>query len=130
MEVSWWYPCKQLISYTFKGHGGKFCKSPKSANYQIAPAIVTESCWASLTCILDIIIHLQYKTLYVLGVDLDTSEHFYSAVPWYVQRYSMPGFEKAVKEFNKEDNRGATTHAVAARGLQFFLEGIPVYYAS
>ena len=93
-------------------------KSPFSSNY------VHEYCSSSVTRILNVMLRLGYKTASLIGVDLTSTEHFYTALPTYseVARLLPAKWDTSVRAFVKSKHSNTSLHATGARGVSNFFD--------
>lgn len=93
-------------------------KFPFSSNY------VHEYCSSSVTRILNVILRLGYKTASLIGVDLTSTEHFYTALPAYseVARLLPAKWDTSVRAFVKSKHSNTSLHATGARGVTNFFD--------
>lgn len=86
--------------------------------------LVTEYCGSSITRILDMMLRLGYKTASLIGVDLTSAHHFYTALPEYaaVARTIPSEWESSVQAFARRQNKNTTLHATGARGITNFFD--------
>jgi len=86
---------------------------------------VQEYCSSSVTRILNLILRLGYRTASLIGVDLTSTEHFYTALPEYseVARLLPATWDTSVRAFVRSKNSNTTLHATGARGVTNFFDG-------
>ena len=94
------------------------CNGTKAKVHECA---IGKSCFSSMTTLLDMIVRMGYKRLYVLGIDLNSNRHFYNAGtvsagtlnPAYAH-LKLPG------AMNETDGRSGV-HKTASLGVQQFI---------
>ena len=73
-------------------------------------------------------LRLGYKTASLIGVDLTSVHHFYTALPEYaaVARTIPSEWEPSVQAFARRQNKNTTLHATGARGItKFSMHSMP-----
>ena len=85
---------------------------------------VYEHCASSITRIIDVMLRLGYKTASLIGVDLTSTDHFYTAIAEYadVARRLPDQWETTVRAFVRAHNQNTTLHATGARGVARYFD--------
>ena len=126
-------PCPQaIVSYWTRSAMGD-CSHRSSRNaimdrmrrVPFSSNLVQEYCSSSVTRILNLILRLGYRTASLIGVDLTSTEHFYTALPEYseVARLLPALWDTSVRAFVKAKHSNTTLHATGARGVANFFDG-------
>ena len=87
-----------------------------------------KSCFSSMTTVLDMIVRMGYKRLYILGVDLNSHRHFYNA--------GTPSAGELKREYKhlilprsmNETDSGEGVHKTATLGVQHFIPALIAQY--
>ena len=66
-----------------------------------SPLRVQEFCEASITLVLNWMRRVEYRRIAIIGVDLTSQLHFYSALPRYTHILPLPTFETAIAAFQR-----------------------------
>ena len=81
---------------------------------------VYESCSSSVTRVLELMGMVGYTSIAVIGIDLNSSEHFYTS------RFAHMSFESVARKFSQRVMKSAlgnsSAHATAVRGVPYFFE--------
>ena len=126
-------PCpRALVSYTTRPVENR-CKDRNYVEERILlaehirPGLVREFCASSLSRLFDIVLKLGYESASLIGVDLTSQDHFYTALPTYesIARRIQPNlaiWEATVSGFVRAKHGNTSMHATAARGVPHFIE--------
>ena len=124
-------PCpKALVTYRLKHwfQDMEGCTEARLRKMKSMPAdrlVVQDFCGASLTCVVDLVLKLKYAHMALIGVDLTSPLHFYTALPEYaIFSAELAGykFEQAAVKFATVRYGGQ--HATGARGIHRFLDWV------
>ena len=94
-------------------------------------AVVSEFCGSSISRVFDLIVRLRYRTISLVGVELNSQHHFYTSLPNYAevaQRLPVQ-WERSMLAFVRRANRNTTLHATATRGIQHYIDALGHFYA-
>ena len=103
----------------------KACSVQKA---QVQECALGKSCYSSMTTVLDMIVRMGYKRLYILGVDLNSHRHFYNA--------GTPSAGELKREYKhlilprsmNETDSGEGVHKTATLGVQHFIPALIAQY--
>ena len=125
-------PCpRTLVAYKVK-NAQSTCTATLSRNKLRQPTmspsagIVREFCGSSLSRVFDLMIRMRYSTISLVGVDLNSQQHFYTGLPGYasVAERLPQNWEASMVAFVRRANRNTTLHATAARGIHHFISAV------
>jgi len=100
-----------VFLYKRKQHRGS------NGNYKPKKNLVQVSCMASLTAILDIMFHMRYDTIYFAGVDLYSSEYFWTGN----DEYNDVGIPEIMKSCKPDERSKDSIHPTQERGVAEFI---------
>jgi hypothetical protein len=124
---------RELITYDVLSRSADVCRDADLHDDRLAmvrrdTGKVHEFCSSSITRVLALMLRLErYSHICLLGVDLQTPHHFYTALPEYQNiRRHLPAFERTALRIARK--RFGSVHATGGRHIEVFLERASHYF--
>jgi len=94
-----------------------------NGDYELKPNHVTVSCVASLTCVLDVMARMGYKKIYMAGVDLNSSEYFWTDN----EKYADTNIPAIMNSCKPDERKADSIHPTSERNIQQFIKDFGIH---